>query len=225
MNNIIRFILTKLLRNFGLKIVRYESLPYNKRFLQLYENFHFLVKILEKNSIKGQFVECGYGFGRSFAVLSHFSLRMRRKIYGFDSFKGFPNITESDRSIRNPKEGEWSVITLKEAKNSIERLGLFNSVEDYELMELVFDKNSVNPIPNEKIAFLHIDLDLYEGYKYALEIFWDQIQVGGVILFDEYDHILWPGATAAVNQFFKNRNISRDEIKKLNDKHYFIKTN
>jgi hypothetical protein len=223
MKNKIRFFIVKLLRNFGYKIVRYESLLYNRRIPQLYENFHFLVKILEKNSIEGQFIECGYGYGRSFAVLSHFSFRMRRKIYGFDSFNGFPNITESDRSIRNPKKGEWAVLTLKQAKKSIEGLGLFNTVQDYELMELVFDKNSVNPIPNEKIAFLHIDLDLYEGYKYALEIFWDQIQVGGVILFDEYDHILWPGATAAVNQFFENRNISRDEIKKLNDKHYFIK--
>jgi hypothetical protein len=222
-NNTIKFFVAKLLRKIGLKIVRYESLPYNRRILQLYENFNNLVNILEKNSVEGQFIECGFGYGRSFAVLSHFSSRMRRKIYGFDSFKGFPNITESDRSIRNPKKGEWAVITLQEAKNSIEGLGLFNTAQDYELMELVFDENTVNPIPNEKIAFLHIDLDLYQGYKSALEIFFDQIQVGGVILFDEYDQILWPGATAAVNQFFKNRNISCDEIKKLNDKHYFIK--
>ena len=182
--------------------MRYESLPYNRRILQLYENFNYLVKIIEKNSIEGRFIECGYGYGRSFAVLSNFSHRMGRKIYGFDSFKGFPDITESDRSIRNPKKSEWAVITLKEAKKSIDSLGLFNTAQDYELMELVFDKNTVNPIPNEKIAFLHIDLDLYNGYKYALEIFWDQLQVGGVVLFDEYDQISWPGATAAVNEFF-----------------------
>ena len=219
----IKFFVAKLLRNFGLKIVRYESLPYNRRILQLYEDFNYLVKILEKNSIEGQFVECGYGYGRSFAVLSHFSSRISRKIYGFDSFKGFPDVTESDRSIRNPKKGEWAVITLDEAKKSIDSLGLFNTAQDYELMELVFDKNTVNPIPNEKIAFLHIDLDLYNGYRSALEIFWDQIQIGGVVLFDEYDQISWPGATIAVNEFFENRNIGIDEIKRLNDKHYFIK--
>lgn len=223
MNTMIKFFVAKLLRNFGLKIVRYESLPYNRRILQLYEDFNYLVKILEKNSIEGQFVECGYGYGRSFAVLSHFSSRISRKIYGFDSFKGFPDVTESDRSIRNPKKGEWAVITLDEAKKSIDSLGLFNTAQDYELMELVFDKNTVNPIPNEKIAFLHIDLDLYNGYRSALEIFWDQIQIGGVVLFDEYDQISWPGATIAVNEFFENRNIGIDEIKRLNDKHYFIK--
>jgi hypothetical protein len=191
--------------------------------LQLYENFDILVKILEKNSVKGDFVECGYGYGRSFAVLSHFSSRMRRKIYAIDSFQGFPNITELDRSSRNPKKGEWKVITKKGANKAIQALGLFNTPQDYQLIELIFDKNTVNPIPNVKIAFLHIDLDLYEGYKFSLEIFWDQIQDGGIILFDEYDQILWPGATQAVDEFLRNRNISISEIKTLSDKHYLIK--
>ena len=218
-----KFSARKLLRSRGYKIVRYESLPYSKRILKLYETFDYLTKVIQENSVQGQFVECGYGYGRSFTVLSHFSTRMNRKIYGFDSFCGFPNISESDHSIRNPIKGEWAVRTLKEAQDSIIGLGLFNNDQDYELIELVFGENTKNPIPKEKICLLHIDLDLYDGYKNALEIFWDQISSGGIILFDEYNEPNWPGATLAVNQFLEDKNINRDEIQEVNNKYYVIK--
>ena len=223
MKNKVKFFVRKLLRNNGYKIVRYETLPYSKRILSLYETFDFLTKVILKNSIDGQFVECGYGYGRSFTVLSHFSTRMNRKIYGFDSFSGFPKIVELDRSIRNPIKGEWAVRTLKEAKDTVKGLGLFNDDKDYELIELVFDEKTKNPIPKEKICLLHIDLDLFDGYKNALEIFWDQISPGGIILFDEYNEPNWPGATFAVNQFLESKNISRDEIQKINNKYYLTK--
>ena len=212
-------LLKKLLRALGLKIVKYESLPYNRRILETYEVFNSLILIIEKNSIDGVFVECGYGYGRSFTVFSHFAAKLKRKIYGFDSFIGFPNVLEADSSCRNPIKGEWSVRTLSEAKRCINNLGLFESEEDYELIELIFDKTTKNPIPNEKISLLHIDLDLYEGYKYALEIFWDQIQTGGIILFDEYNIPDWPGATKAVNEFLEANNL-KHQIKKEKDKYY-----
>jgi len=220
----VKFFAKKLLRGIGYKLVRYESLAYNKRILSLYETFDYLSKIIQKNSIQGQFVECGYGYGRSFAVMSHFSTRLERKIYGFDSFSGFPSIVEFDESIRNPIQGEWAVRTLKEAQDSIKGLGLFDSEQDYELIELVFDKNTKNSITKELISLLHIDLDLYNGYKYALEIFWDQISPGGIVLFDEYNASNWPGASLAVNQFLESKNISRDKIQKVNDKYYLIKS-
>ena len=223
MKNKVKFFARKLLRRIGYKIVRYESLPYSKRLLSLYETFDYLTRVIQKNSIEGQFVECGYGYGGSFTVLSHFATRMKRKIYGFDSFCGFPNIDELDHSLRNPIKGEWAVRTLKEAKDSIKGLGLFNNDQDYEIIELVFEKNTKNPIPKEKICLLHIDLDLYDGYKSALEIFWDRISSGGIVLFDEYNEPNWPGATFAVNQFLEGKNISLDEIKKINNKYYLTK--
>lgn len=218
-----KYLFKTLLRKLGYKIVQYESLPYNKRMLETYEVFKDLTLILEENSVNGVFVECGYGFGRSFAIFSHFAAKERRKIYGIDSFIGFPNVSEIDYSIRNPRNGEWSVRSLSEAKKCIKNLGIFENNDEFKLFQLILDKNTKNPIPNEKIAFLHVDLDLYIGYKYALEMFWDQIQVGGVVLFDEYDQVQWPGATAAINEFLENKDISRDQVYELGRKHYIVK--
>ena len=219
-----KYLIKRSLRKFGYKIVRYESIPYNRRFLEIYEVFKDLNSILEKNSVKGVFVECGFGYGRSFSVLSHFAVKGERNIYGFDSFTGFPNVLEIDDSNRNPKNGEWAVRTLSEANNFIKSLGVFNTKNDYHLSQVVFDKKTKNPIPNQAIALLHIDLDLYEGYKYALEVFWDQIAIGGIILFDEYNLVQWPGATAAINEFLLEKDLNLDYIKQLNGKHYIVKS-
>lgn len=220
----LKIFIGKLLRKFGYKITAYESVPYNKKFLEVYEVLYEIIQILEKRSVKGAFVECGYGHGRSFAVLSHFADKSGRKIFGFDSFKGFPNVTPADYSSRNPKRGQWSVRTLKEANKFIKSLGIFKNNSNYKLKKLIFDANTSNPILNEKIALLHIDLDLYEGYKYALEIFFNQIQIGGIILFDEYNNYKWPGASKAVNEFLTSKNLNTKHIKEIRGKYYLIKS-
>jgi hypothetical protein len=216
-------LIQKILRNFGYKIVNYESLPYSKRIPEIFELFEKITYNLEQNSIRGVYVECGFGFGRSFAVLSHFASRYKRKIYGFDSFEGFPNVLEIDRSERNPKIGEWAVRTYKEAEKMIENLGIFKFNHEFALKKLIFEEGINSPIPHEKIALLHIDLDLYEGYKYALLTFWDQVQSGGIVVFDEYMLSNWPGATAAINEFLIMENLSSSELRELNGKHFIVK--
>jgi len=213
----------KLLRKYGYRVERYETLSYNKRILELYEIFNELTLILEKSSIKGVYVECGYGYGRSFAVLSHFASRSNVKIYGFDSFIGFPYVSKFDHSSRKAKKNEWSVRTLVEANKAITNLGLFEEKTQYELNEIIFEQNTINPIPLEKIALLHIDLDLYNGYKYSLELFWEQIVAGGIILFDEYDDLDFPGARKAIEEFCASKNLPINQIKKIGGKHYMIK--
>ncbi|NDG09881.1 MAG: hypothetical protein EB112_04210, partial [Actinobacteria bacterium] len=79
----------------------------------------------------------------------------------------------------------------------------------------IFISSCVNPIPKIPIAFLHIDLDLYEGYESALKLFYEQVVTGGVIFFDEYNAEAWPGATKAVDEFVTRFNL---EIQECNGK-------
>ena len=68
-------------------------------------------EFLQKTSkVKGDIVEFGVGRGRSLLVLSYLLSQMnsKKKLYAFDSFKGFGEIHTKDRSSRNPKKGEWS---------------------------------------------------------------------------------------------------------------------
>jgi hypothetical protein len=220
--NLVKVVVKKLLRFFDLKVTTYNELPYNKRILQNYDTYREILSINNIDKIPGSFVELGFGYGRSFVIFGHLSVFYGRKLYGFDSFSGFPKITTYDASSRNPKKNQWKVRTLAEAENFIRGTGLLR-MDQYKLSSLVLGSSTSNPIPAIDIALLHIDLDLYEGYKYSLEIFWNNISKGGVVIFDEYNTPEWPGATKAVNEFCAINNISIEQVKSINDKYYLVK--
>ena len=56
-----------------------------------------------------------------------------------------------------------------------------------------------------RFSLIHFDCDLYAPTKAALEAFWDRLSRGGIMLFDEYSIHEWPGETAAVDEFFKDK--------------------
>lgn len=211
-----------LLRRIGIKVVRYSFLPVSKSFFEKFEQFSYLIEDLNNRNIEGDIVECGFGFGRSFSILSYLSKKYNRKLYSFDSFNGFPRVDEHDKSSRNPEVGQWNARSLKEGQEFASTLGIMGKNE-YSIQKIIFDESTENPIPNNKIALLHIDLDLYIGYKYSLEMFWDQVTRGGIILFDEFNEEKWPGATKAIYEFLADRRISHDSLLKVNEKTYLIK--
>ena len=68
-------------------------------------------------------------------------------------------------------------------------------------METLKDKTKIP----EKIAILRLDTDWYESSKYELEQMYDNVVIGGVIIFDDYYH--WDGQRRATDDFFESRNI------------------
>ena len=62
----------------------------------------------------------------------------------------------------------------------------------------------LNRNPHTKISLLHIDTDVYEPAKYALEKLFDKVVKGGVIVFDDYATI--EGETKAIDEFFRDSN-------------------
>lgn len=184
--------------------------------------FTQLIEDLKNRNIEGDVVECGFGFGRSFSVLSYLAKKHSRKIYSFDSFIGFPHVNNNDKSPRDSKVGQWKARSLKEAQKFANTLKLQEN-KDYSIQKVIFDERAKSPIPNKKIALLYIDLDLYIGYKYSLKLFFDQVSSGGIVAFDEYNEVDWPGATLAVNEFLSSMGYSRTDLIQFNNKYYLIK--
>jgi len=58
----------------------------------------------------------------------------------------------------------------------------------------------------KKIAIVRLDTDWYESSKFELEKMYDNVVIGGVIIFDDYYH--WDGQRRATDDFFKSRNIN-----------------
>jgi O-methyltransferase len=57
----------------------------------------------------------------------------------------------------------------------------------------------------QAIRFVHIDVDMYEPTKGALEYFWDSLVAGGCIVIDDYNHSVFEGASRAVDEFLKDK--------------------
>jgi len=160
-------------------------------------------------SIDGDIVECGVGRGHSLLSLVRLASRegRGRRIWGFDSFEGFPEPSVHDQSIRNPKKGNWNVSTPE----SITKL-LAKHQLDLDKLTLVkgFFFESLKSYQGSSIALLHLDVDLYDSYKTCLEYFWPRITPGGVVLFDEYrgkgQFVKFPGAAKAIDEYFGEQN-------------------
>jgi hypothetical protein len=61
--------------------------------------------------------------------------------------------------------------------------------------------------PGLKISLLYFDFDLYEPTLAGLYYLYDLVSPGGVIVFDEYGLVDFPGETIAIDKFFKGKNI------------------
>ena len=56
-----------------------------------------------------------------------------------------------------------------------------------------------------RISLLHLDLDLYEPTKVALEYLYPKVVPGGIVLLDEYAMEGFPGESEAVEEYFKGK--------------------
>jgi O-methyltransferase len=56
-----------------------------------------------------------------------------------------------------------------------------------------------------RMAPAHIDCDLYEPMKAALDLFYPRMAAGGVMILHDYASDHWPGATKAIDEFFADK--------------------
>ncbi len=183
------------------KYVRRQQL---KRFLALYELFKLVV------SVKGSIIECGVfrGFGlMAWAKLSAMlePENLTRRIYGFDTFGGFPFVSREDQNgIHSPGIGELRADShgeLSELISEYDRDRFLGHIGKVELIKgnlLETIPSFVDSHSHLVVSLLFMDCDLYEPTKSALRHFLPRMPKGAVIAFDELDNPMWPGETQAV---------------------------
>jgi hypothetical protein len=190
--------------------VRIENFPkyarrqHLKRFLAMYEIFKRALPV------KGSVVECGVfrGFGvMSWAKLSTIlePENLTRRIYGFDTFAGFPSVSDADtRGKGRGKVGDLEAGSYDELQALIkeyDRDRFLGHIPKVELVKGDITQTApkfVADHPHLMVSLLFIDCDLFEPTKAALEAFVPRMPKGAIIAFDELDNPIWPGETLAV---------------------------
>lgn len=186
------------------KYVRRQHLT---RFLALYEIF------TRQLHIKGSVVECGVwrGFGlMSWAKLSAIlePTNLTRRIYGFDTFEGFPRIREDKDAnrVRTPSKGDLDSPSFEELTALIDLydrdrfLGHIQKVHVIRGDAVEAIPKFLQENPHLVVSLLFLDFDLYEPTRTAIEHLVPRMPKGAVIAFDELDNPIWPGETLALSE-------------------------
>jgi O-methyltransferase len=185
------------------------------------------VEKVNKNKIAGDIVECGVWKGGMSMAMALVNLRSNtdRHMWLFDTFEGLPEpssekddrrakkfykeLTSGEQSAkvvrslenRGMEEGKWNYGPIDIVKNNM-------YYSTYPKEKLHFVKGKVEdtlksePLPN-KIAILRIDTDWYDSTKAELDVLWERLQPGGVLLVDDY--CSWRGARNALDEFFRDK--------------------
>jgi len=172
------------------------------------------VDYLEKNSVQGDFVECGVWRGGSVMAMA---LRLQqlkakpRRIWLYDTFEGMTPPTNADvdavagitaaqlLATTQPADGDnvWCIANQPDVQRNL-------AITNYPSENLTFVVGDVSEtlraqVP-EKIALLRLDTDWYESTKSELEVLYPKLVIGGVCILDDYGH--WQGARKAVDDYF-----------------------
>ena len=178
------------------------------RFMVQYELFKKI------QNIKGSIVECGVYQGAGVMAWAKISEALEpynflRKIYGFDTFEGFPSISKEDINSKNKAitqigylKPDYDVFNeLQECIASFNESRLLKHEEKIYLekgdaMKTIpaFLKNNQHVL----VSLLYLDFDLYEPTLSALTSFLPRMPKGAIVAFDELHDSKWPGETQAL---------------------------
>lgn len=162
--------------------------------------------------VHGSVVEVGVHRGASFMAWAHFSsilepVNYLRKIIGFDTFEGFPAVGDKDSAgvSEHLKKGGFGVeedaeAELRRAAALYDVNRLMGHIPKIELVRgdvcrTLPDYLAKNP--HLVVSLLHLDADLYEPTRAALEHLLPRMPKGAVLAFDELNMALFPGETLA----------------------------
>lgn len=210
--------------------------------LGLFINSKNLSRILFMNylyqqiiDVPGIIIEFGVRWGQNTALFAalrgiYDTFNRHRKIVGFDTFKGFPAISEKDGNSVLMKTGGLAVsenyinyltklLELHELDNPLSHIKKFELISGDATIEI--DKY-LKIHPETIIALAYFDFDLYEPTKKCLEAIKPHLVKGSILGFDELNDPDAPGETIALHQVFGLGNIKLKRYRYVSRVSYFV---
>ena len=184
---------------------------------------------------QGVIMDFGTRWGQNMSVFSalrgiYEPFNRHRKIIGFDTFSGFPDVTAKDGSSDLMKKGNVSV--TKNYENFLQNI-MINQENDNPLSHIkkfdIIKGDAIRTIddyiaknPETIVSLAYFDFDIYEPTKYCLDRISDRVVKGSVIAFDELNDHDSPGETLALMDVFGLKNIRLRRYRYVSRTSYFI---
>lgn len=161
------------------------------------------------SNLVGDVIEIGVWKG---GVGMHLSdILPTKTIYLIDTFTGIPYSSEQDNYHKANDFNDASYDDVTE---------LFKPLANVKVMQGIFPDVFLDVFDKHTFSVVHLDVDVYKGYKDGLEFVYPRMVTGGIILLDDYDAWSCEGAKIAVDEFLQNKN---EKLQVYNNQYYFIK--
>jgi O-methyltransferase len=148
----------------------------------------------QASQLEGEFWECGVYRGGTAMLFAELLSTAGTRLRLFDTFEGMP---ETDPVKDLHKAGDFSDTSLESVQSRVQ--GDFVHFHKG-LIPLTF-----SGLESSRIAFAHVDVDIYHAILACCEFIFPRLCVGGFMVFDDYGFPSCPGARAAVDEFFRER--------------------
>jgi O-methyltransferase len=160
---------------------------------------HLLWRTLQQaGRLNGVIVECGVFRGGT-ALLAARTLaaagQAERPLHLFDSFQGMADDTAAEESFRPGDLGRTSPAHVRQLLASHPAVHLHVGY-----IPATFEGLELGPI-----AWAHVDLDLYDSIRNAVNYLYPRLVPGGYLIFDDYGFPSCAGARRAVDEAFARR--------------------
>ena len=140
-------------------------------------------------SAENNYVECGVcdGLTAFYALSAAKNMNKTFKAHLYDAW----DVMVEDRLLGSEREiaGDYSYLDVRSTINNLSAFNTDNLKFNKGYIPDVF-QHADNP---DNLIWLHIDLNSSLPTIDSLNLFWDRLEVGGVVLFDDY---AWPGHQA-----------------------------
>jgi Macrocin-O-methyltransferase (TylF) len=159
------------------------------RFISLVLN----IRQLLEEGVDGDFAELGVWKGNSAALLAYFASGSNRRLFLFDTFSGFDQ--RDMVGLDESKPLEFADTSLEYVQETVGQSGVTTYLKGY------FPDTITDEVRQTKFAIAHVDCDLYEPMKAALDFFYARMPRGAMLILHDYSSGAWSGAKAAVDEF------------------------
>jgi len=149
--------------------------------------------------VEGDIWECGVYKGGTAAMLAKIVSDKApfKRLHLFDTFAGMP---DTDSNLDLHKCGDFKDTTLDVVKKYVGETAL--TVYHPGKIPLSFSGQE-----NSRIAFAHIDVDIWQSVIDCCDFIFPRLSAGGFIVFDDYGFPTCPGARNAVDLYFSEKEV------------------
>lgn len=167
-----------------------------------------LRELLRTRSLAGDVVEFGCFVGTTSVFLARELEKWggAKQLWLYDSFAGLPEKTAEDVNSlgENFKKGEL-LASKKQLISNLKKSGIRKMPK---ITKGWFDELSKEQIP-EKISFAFLDGDYYRSILDPLELIWENLEKGAIVVVDDYGNEALPGASKAVDEWCAKYGLSK----------------